>query len=80
MITNRPYTSVFIKEGVWTRYKQTPQANPANFVNKHGKKLRTLIYSARADRPAHMRGLSGPRTVWLQGRTIRWLFLVPNRE
>jgi hypothetical protein len=31
----------------WTRYKQTPRANPANFVNKHGKKLGTLICSAR---------------------------------
>jgi hypothetical protein len=38
--------------GGWTRYKQTPRANPANFVNKHGKKLGTLICSARADRSA----------------------------
>jgi hypothetical protein len=52
MILNRSYTSVFIEEGGWTRYKQTPRANPANFVNKHGKKLGTLICSARADRPA----------------------------
>jgi hypothetical protein len=37
--------------GGWTRYKQTPRANPANFVNKHGKKLGTLICSARADHP-----------------------------
>jgi hypothetical protein len=53
--------------------KQTPntlRANPANFVNKHGKKLRTLIYSPRAYHPAHMRGLTGPRTV-LQGQTVR---------
>jgi hypothetical protein len=78
MITNRSYTSVFIEEGGWTRYKQTPRANTANFVNKHDKKLGTLICSARADHLAHMRGLSGPRTVRLQGRTVRWLFLVPN--
>jgi hypothetical protein len=78
MIPNRPYTSVFIEEGGWTRYKQTPRANPANFVNKHGKKLGTLIYSARADRPAHRRGLSGPRTVRPQGQTVHPLFLVPN--
>src|SRR5688500_10631838 len=48
MITNRSYTFVFIEEGGWTRYKQTPQANPVNFVNKHGKKLGTLICSACA--------------------------------
>jgi hypothetical protein len=74
IITNRPFTSVFIEEGDWTHYKQTPRANPANFV----KKLGTLICSARADRSAHRRGLSGPRIVRLQGRTVRWLFLVPN--
>jgi hypothetical protein len=34
--------------GGWTRYKQTPRANPANFINKHGKKLGTLICSVRA--------------------------------
>jgi hypothetical protein len=59
------HTSVFIEEGGWARYKQTLRANPANFINKHGKKLGTLICSARADRPA-------------PGRTVRWLFLVPN--
>jgi hypothetical protein len=48
IITNRSYTSVFIEEGGWTRYKQTPRANPVNFVNKHSKKLETLICSARA--------------------------------
>ena len=80
IITNRPYTSVFIEEGGWTRYKQTPRANPANFINKHGKKLGTLICSARADRPAHRRGLSGPRIVRLHDRTVRWLLLVPNTK
>jgi hypothetical protein len=34
--------------GGCTRYKQTPQANPVNFVNKHGKKLGILICYARA--------------------------------
>jgi hypothetical protein len=34
--------------GGWTRYKQTPQANSVNFVNKHSKKLGTLICSTRA--------------------------------
>jgi hypothetical protein len=43
--------------GGGTCYKQTPRANPMNFVNKHGKKLGTLICSARADRPD--RGPSG---------------------
>jgi hypothetical protein len=79
IITNRSYTSVVIEEGGWTRYKQTPRANPANFVNKHGKKLGTLICSARArtvrptgaDRPD--RGPSGPRA-----RPSGSLFLVPN--
>jgi hypothetical protein len=47
MILNHPYSSVFIEEGGWTHYKQTPRANSVNFVNKHNKKLRTLIYSAR---------------------------------
>jgi hypothetical protein len=60
MIPNRLYSSAFIEEGGWTPYKQTPRANPVNFVNKHGKKLETLICSARADHPAHKRGLSGP--------------------
>jgi hypothetical protein len=55
MITNRLYTSVFIEEGGWTRYKQTRRANPANFINKHGKKLGTLICSAR--------GPSGPQAL-----------------
>jgi hypothetical protein len=33
---------------------------------------------ACADRPAHWRGLSGPRTVRPQGRTVRSLNLVLN--
>ena len=57
MITNRPYTSVFIEEGGWTRYKQTSRVNSENLANKHSKKLGTLICSARVDRPD--RGLSG---------------------
>jgi hypothetical protein len=48
MITNRSYTSVFIEEGGWTRYKQTPRVNSENLANKHSKKLGTLICSARA--------------------------------
>jgi hypothetical protein len=55
MITNRLYTSVFIEEGGWTRYKQTRRANPMNFINKHSKKLGTLICSAR--------GPSGPQAL-----------------
>jgi hypothetical protein len=66
MIPNRPYTSVFIEEGGWTRYKQTPRVNSENLANKHSKKLGTLICSARtrtvrptgADRPD--RPASGP--------------------
>jgi hypothetical protein len=67
MITNWPYNSVFIEEGGWTGYKQTPRANLANFVNKHGKKLGTLICSARSRtvRPTGAdcldHGPSGPR-------------------
>jgi hypothetical protein len=59
MITNRTYSSVFIEEGGWTRYKQTPRANFVNLANKHSKKLGTLIGSARADRPNQRRGPSG---------------------
>jgi hypothetical protein len=55
MITNRLYSSVFIEDGGWTRHKQTLRANSVNLVNKHNKKLGTLICYARADRPAHRR-------------------------
>jgi hypothetical protein len=48
MITNRTYFSVFIEEGGWTHYKQTPRANSVNLINKHSKKLETLICSTRA--------------------------------
>jgi hypothetical protein len=48
MITNQPYSSVFIEEGGWTRYKQTLRANSENLANKYSKKLETLIDSARA--------------------------------
>jgi hypothetical protein len=63
MIANRSYSSVFIEEGGWTRYKQTPRANSVNLANKHSKKLGTLIGSARADCPDHWHGPSGLRTV-----------------
>jgi hypothetical protein len=52
MIPNRQYSSVFIEEGGWTHYKQTIQANSVIFVNKHSKKLGTLICFTRTDRPA----------------------------
>jgi hypothetical protein len=63
MITNRPYTYVFIKERGWTLYKLTSRANSVNLANYHSTKLGTLIYSTHvrtvratgADRPA-----SGP--------------------
>jgi hypothetical protein len=67
IITNRSYTSVFIEEGGWTHYKQTPRANSENLANKHSKKLGTLICSARVrtvrTRGADCsdRGPSGPR-------------------
>jgi hypothetical protein len=70
IIKNRSYSYVFIEEGGWTRYKQTPRDNSVNFVNKHSKKLGTLICSARADRPAHRRGPSDPRAVQ-SGRSIQ---------
>jgi hypothetical protein len=47
MITNRSYSSVFIEEWGWTRYKQIPRANSVNLANKHNKKLETLIGSTR---------------------------------
>ena len=67
MITNRPYTSLFIEEGGWTLYTTEFRANSANLANKHSTKLETLIYSAHArtvrptgaDRPD--RGPSGLR-------------------
>jgi hypothetical protein len=48
MITNRPYTSLFIEEGGWTLYTTEFRANSANLANKHSTKLETLIYSAHA--------------------------------
>jgi hypothetical protein len=67
MIPNRPYTSLFIKEGGWTLYTTEFRANSANLANKHSTKLGTLIYSAHARtvRPTGAdcpdRGLSGLR-------------------
>jgi hypothetical protein len=60
MITNRPYTSLFIEEGGWTLYKLISRANSANLANNRSTKLGTLICSAHAravwptgvDRPA----------------------------
>jgi hypothetical protein len=45
---NRSYSSVFIEEGGWTRYKQISWANSANLANNYSKKLGTLTGSARA--------------------------------
>jgi hypothetical protein len=47
------------------------RVNPAVLGNKSRKKLGTLTVSAHADRPRHHRGLSGPRTVRPQDRTVR---------
>jgi hypothetical protein len=59
MITNWPYTSLFIEEGGWTLYKLISRANSANLANNRSTKLGTLICSAQertvrptgADRP-----------------------------
>jgi hypothetical protein len=48
MITNRPYTSLFIEEGGWTLYTTEFRANSANLANNRSTKLETLIYSAHA--------------------------------
>jgi hypothetical protein len=45
---NRLYSSVFIEEGGWTRYKQISRANSTNLANNCSKKLETLIGSAHA--------------------------------
>jgi hypothetical protein len=66
MITNRPYTSLFIEEGGWTLYKLIFRVNSANLANNRSTKLGTLICSAHA------------RTVRPQGRTVRALKLVLN--
>jgi hypothetical protein len=67
MITNWPYTSVFIEEGDWTLYKLISRANCANLANNRSTKLGTLICSthARTVWPTGVdcldRGPSGPR-------------------
>jgi hypothetical protein len=66
MITNQPYTSLFIEEGGWTLYKLNSQANSANLANNCSTKIETLICSANA------------RIVRPQGRTVRTLILVLN--
>jgi hypothetical protein len=79
MITNRPYTSVFIEEGGWTLYKLISRANSANLANNRSTKLGTLICSAHARtvRPTGAdrldRGPSGLRAGSYSG-----LNLVPN--
>jgi hypothetical protein len=78
MITNRPYTSLFIEEGGWTLYTTEFRANSEDLANKHSTKLGTLNYSghARTVRPTGAdcpdRGLSGLRA----GPFV--LLLVPN--
>jgi hypothetical protein len=53
MITNRPYTSLFIEEGGWTLYTTEFRANSENLANKHSKKTRNHnLFCARTDRPA----------------------------
>jgi hypothetical protein len=69
-----------------TLYTTGFRANSANLANKHSTKLGTLNCSAHAwtvrptgaDCPAHRRGLSGPRTVRPQGRTVRPLKMELN--
>ena len=53
MITNRPYTSLFIEEWGWTLYKLISRANSVNLANNFSTKLGTLICStyARTVRP-----------------------------
>ena len=83
---NRSYSSIFIEEGGWIRYKLISRVNSANLANKTCKKLGTLTDFARArtvrttseDRPHHQRGPSGPRTIRPRGRTVRRSLLVPN--
>jgi hypothetical protein len=50
---NRPYSSIFIEEGVWTHYKPISRVNSTNLANNRCKKLGTLTGSARADRPRY---------------------------
>jgi hypothetical protein len=53
ILTNRPYTSLFIEEGAWTLYTTDFRANSANLANNRSTKLGTIIYSehARTVRP-----------------------------
>jgi hypothetical protein len=48
MLFNWPYSSIFIEEGGWTRYKLISRVNSVNLANNCSKKLGTLIDSARA--------------------------------
>jgi hypothetical protein len=76
IITNRPYTSLFVEEGGWTLYTTDFRANFTNLANNRSTKLGTLIcYAyARTVRPTSAdcldRGRSGLRT----------LILVPNNH
>ena len=77
MITNRPYTSLFIEEGGWTLYKLIFRANSTNLANNRSTKLGTLICSAHA-RTVRPIGADCPRPGALlgllpDGRTVRAL-------
>ena len=48
LMINRTYSSIFIEEGGWTRYKLISWANLVNLANNCSKKLGTLIGSTRA--------------------------------
>jgi hypothetical protein len=48
LLTNRPYTSLFIEEGGWILYTTEFRANSANLANNRSTKLETLNCSAHA--------------------------------
>jgi hypothetical protein len=81
MITNQPYTSVFIEEGGWTLYKLISQTNSTNLANNRSTKLGTLICSAHAwtvrptgaDRPAPGSDRPAAQIGAQQGRTVGWI-------
>jgi hypothetical protein len=45
---NRLYSSIFIEEGGWTRYKPISRVNSANLANNRSKKLGTLTNHVHA--------------------------------
>jgi hypothetical protein len=77
---NRPYTSIY-RGGGLDPLQTNFRAYPEIFANKHSKKLGTLICSAPA-RTVRSIGTDclDPRTVRPQGRTVRALKMVLNRE